>query len=221
MAYPELVKIEGSIRETSRKANKGLRKNSKVPAVLYGPEIKENVHFAIDELELERILKRPQTKLQELTVDGKVYKTLLKKVEFDPVNDRPIHADFYVLSPNHKVNLRVPLRLVGVSIGVRERGGRIFQPMHYLRIRVLPEYIPSEFEVDISALDVLQSLHVRDLTLENIVSLDSLDRTIVTIRPPKGASFDELLAEEAAEETATEETETEASSEAPEETSAE
>lgn len=208
MAYPELVKIEGTPRELSKKANRALREEKRVPAVLYGPEIEENVHFSVDELELEKILRRAQTKLQELTVNGKVYKTLLKRMEYDPVTDRPIHADFYVLADTHKVTLRVPVRIKGTARGVVEGGGRMFQPMKFIRIRVLPQYIISEFEVDITDLKIGNSFHVRDLTLEGIIPLDALSRTIVTIRPPKGAlvtEFDED--EEAIEEGADEATE--------------
>ena len=76
MAKPEYVKLEGTPRETSRQANRELRASKRVPAVLYGPEVKENIHFSVDELALEKILSRAQTKVQELTIDGKVYKTL-------------------------------------------------------------------------------------------------------------------------------------------------
>ena len=194
MAYPELTKLEGTLRDISKKANRELREAKRVPAVLYGPEVEENIHFSIDELALERILRKAQTKLQELTIDGKVYKTLLKRTDFDPVTDRPVHADFYVLSDNHKVTLRVPIRVNGTARGVVESGGRLFQPMKYMRIRVLPQYIPAEFDVDISPLKIGQSIHVGDLDLEGIVPLDSLSRTIVNIRPPKGklvTEFDE------------------------------
>ncbi|GAB5409775.1 MAG: hypothetical protein BalsKO_21400 [Balneolaceae bacterium] len=207
MAYPELIKIEGTPRELTKKANRSLREEKRVPAVLYGPEIEENVHFSVDELELEKILRRAQTKLQELTVDGKVYKTLLKRMEFDPVTDRPIHADFYVLSDNHKVTLRVPVHIQGTSKGVVEGGGRMFQPMKFVRIRVLPKYIVSVFEVDISDLNIGNSFHVGDLDLEGIIPLDALSRTIVTIRPPKGALVTALDGEEEATEGAEEETE--------------
>ncbi|MBO6794860.1 MAG: 50S ribosomal protein L25 [Balneolaceae bacterium] len=196
MSLPELVKLEGTLRETSKKANRELRAAKRVPAVLYGPEIEENVNFAIDELALERILRKPQTKLQELTVDGKVYRTLLKRTEFDPVTDRPIHADFYVLSDNHKVTLRIPFKVIGAARGVVENGGRLFQPMKFMRIRVLPKYIPSEFVVDITPLKIGQSIHVGDLDLEGIVPIDSLTRTIVNVRPPKGALVSDVLDDE-------------------------
>ncbi len=196
MAKLELVKIEGTPRELSKKANKALRAEKRVPAVLYGPEIKENIHFSVDELELEKILRKAQTKIQELVVDGKVYKTLLKRMEYDPVTDRPIHADFYVLSDKHKVTLRVPVRINGTARGVVEGGGRLFQPMKFIRIRVLPEFIPAEFDVDVTPLKIGNSFHVGDLDLEGIIPLDSMSRTIVTIRPPKGALVSEVLEDE-------------------------
>ena len=217
MAYPELIKLEGTPREISKQANRALRAEKRVPAVLYGPEVEENIHFSIDELELEKILRRAQTKLQELTIDGKVYKTLLKRTEFDPVTDRPIHADFYVLSDNHKVTLRVPVRLKGTPRGVVEGGGRLFQPMKFIRIRVLPKFIVSEFEVDVSPLKIGNSFHVGDLELEGIIPLDALSRTIVTIRPPKGALVSEVLEDEEDEEATEEGAEEGAEGEASEE----
>ena len=208
MAYPELVKIEGTPRELSKKANRELRAQKRVPAVLYGPEVKENIHFSVDELELEKILRKAQTKLQELTIDGKTYKTLLKRTEFDPITDRPIHADFSVLSDNHKVTLRVPIRINGTARGVTEGGGRMFQPMKFLRIRVLPEFIVAEFDVDVTPLKIGQSFHVGDLELDGITPLDALNRTIVTIRPPKGKLVSDVLDDE--EETTSEEGDEEA-----------
>ncbi len=193
MAYPELVKLDGTKRETGKQANKALREAMRVPAVLYGPKVDENIHFSIDELELEKILRKPQAKLQELAVDGKTYKTLLKRTEYDPVTDRPIHADFYVLADNHKVTLHVPIKINGSAKGVLEDGGHVFKPMNFVRVRVLPEAIPAEFEIDISSLEIGQSFHIADLNLEDIIPLDDLSRTIVTIRPPKGADFLENL----------------------------
>ena len=73
MAKPEYVKLEGKTREINKKVNRS-RAAKRVPAVLYGPEVQENKHFSIDELALEKILSRAQTKVQELTIDGKVLK---------------------------------------------------------------------------------------------------------------------------------------------------
>lgn len=202
MTTPEVVEIEGKLRETGRKVADTLRDSMRVPAVLYGPEMDENIHFSIDELELEKILSVSKRQIIELSVDGTTHKTLLKKTEFHPISDRPIHVDFYALDDERKVTLSVPIRLTGTPIGVRDGGGRIFQPMHILRIRVFPDKIPGEYSIDVSELDISDSLHVRDLELEGITPLDDLSQTIVTIRPPKSEALltSSLITEEPSEE---------------------
>ncbi|MEX0770432.1 MAG: 50S ribosomal protein L25 [Balneolaceae bacterium] len=185
MMKPDVVKLEGEKRETGKKTAEHLRYNMRVPSVLYGPKVEENVHFSIDELELEKILSVSQTSLQELSIDGKTYNTLLKRVEYDPVSDRPLHADFYVLDKDHAVTLQVPIRVKGTAIGVVDGGGRVFQPMRIVRIKVLPDKIPAQFEVDITNLEIGDSIHVGELEMEGISPIDDLSRTIVTIAPPK------------------------------------
>ncbi len=209
MKQTELYELEGEVREISRKEKLKLRKDLRVPAVLYGPKVKENIHFSILEADLEKILSVSQTKLQRLTVNGKEYKTLLKTVDYDPVTDRCIHADFYVLDPKTPVKLKVPVRLNGIAKGVRDGGGRVFQPLRIVSIKVVPDKIPAQFELDISDLDIGDSLHVSELDMEGIDPLDEPSRTIVTIAPPKAESVftsaleeeeDELLEEEVLEE---------------------
>ncbi|WP_138432163.1 50S ribosomal protein L25 [Fodinibius saliphilus] len=202
MTTPEVVELEGKIRETGRNAAKTLRDAMRVPAVLYGPKIDENVHFSIDELELEKILSVSKRQIIEITIDGETYDTLLKEVEFHPLTDRPVHVDFYGLAEDHEVTLSVPIKLEGTPVGVTEGGGRIFQPMHILRIRVTPDLIPGEYSVDVSELEIGDNLHVRDLELEGIIPLDDLSRTLVTIRPPKSEALltSSLISEEPSEE---------------------
>lgn len=189
MTQPEPFKLEGEKRELGRKSSDALRDELRTPAVLYGPKVKENVHFSVSEPELEKILSVSQTKLQELTIDGTVYNTLLKNVEFDPVTDRALHADFYVLDENTPVTLKVPVRLTGTAKGVRDGGGRVFQPLRIVRVKVMPERIPAQFEVDITKLDIGDSIHVSELDMEGIDPLDDPKRTIVTIAPPKSEAL--------------------------------
>lgn len=188
MKQPELYNLEGEVREAGRPNLKKLRTEKKVPCVMYGPKLEENVHFSIMELDLEKILSVSQTKLQNLTVGGKQYKTLLKKVEFDPVSDRPLHADFYLLDENTPVKLRVPIRLNGIPKGVREGGGRVLQPLRIVNIKVLPDNIPALFMLDVTDLAIGDSLTIGDLDMEGINTLDDAKRTIVTVVPPKSAS---------------------------------
>lgn len=202
MTTPEVVTLEGKKRETGRKAAEALRDAMRVPSVLYGPKVDENVHFSIDEIELEKVLSVSKRQIIEIDVDGETYKTLLKEVEFHPLTDRPVHVDFYVLADDYKVTISVPIHLEGTPEGVTEGGGRIFQPLHILRIRVTPDLIPGVYSVDVSDLKIGDSLHVSDLELEGITPLDDLSRTIVTIRPPKSEELltSSLITEEPGEE---------------------
>lgn len=202
MITPEVVELEGKKRETGRKAADALRDAMRVPAVMYGPQIDENLHLSVDELELEKVLAESTRQILELSIDGEKYRTLLKDIEFHPLTDRPVHVDFYALAEDHKVTLSVPIRLEGTPVGVTEGGGRIFQPMHILRIRVTPDLIPGAYTVDISELQIGDSLHVSDLELEGIIPLDDLGRTLVTIRPPKSEALltSSLITEEPSEE---------------------
>jgi large subunit ribosomal protein L25 len=154
---------------------------------LYGPNVTDNIHFSIDEIALEKILSVPTTKLQDITIDGQNYRTLLKNVEFDPITDKPLHADFYVLSDSHPVSLRVPIRLIGTPRGVLEGGGRMFQPLKIMRIKVLPAKIPADFSLDVSHLQIGDTMRVSDVEMDGIIPLDATTRTIVVIKPPKGA----------------------------------
>lgn len=202
MTTPEVVTLEGKVRETGRKAADALRDAMRVPSVLYGPKVDENIHFSIDELELEKVLSVSKRQIIEISIDGETYKTLLKEAEFHPLTDRPVHVDFYVLADDYKVTISVPIHLEGIPEGVTEGGGRIFQPMHILRIRVTPDLIPGVYSVDVSELKIGDSLHVSDLDLEGIIPLDDLSRTIVTIRPPKSEELltSSLITEEPSEE---------------------
>lgn len=202
MTTPDVVELEGKKRETGRKIAETLRDAQRVPSVLYGPEVDDNIHFSIDELELEKVLSVSKRQIIELKIDGETHKTLLKEVEFHALSDRPVHVDFYVLAEDRKVTLSVPIHLDGIPVGVTEGGGRIFQPMHILRIRVTPDRIPGVYAVDISDLKIGDSLHVRDLDLEGIIPLDDLSRTLVTVRPPKSEELltSSLTTEEPSEE---------------------
>jgi large subunit ribosomal protein L25 len=190
MKQPDIYKLEGEVREAGKKRSADeLRENLRIPAVLYGPKVEENIHFSVLEVDLEKILSVSQTKLQELTINGTAYNTLLKNVEFDPVTDRILHADFYLLDESQPVRLKVPIRLSGTPVGVRDGGGRIFQTLRIVRVKVMPDKIPAEFELDISALEIGESLHVSELDMEGIDPIDDPRRTIVTIAPPKSEAL--------------------------------
>ncbi|MEX0780956.1 MAG: 50S ribosomal protein L25 [Balneolales bacterium] len=196
MLKPTVFKIESPERPLGKKAVSKLRKESLIPGVIYGPKVKDNIHVTVPELELEKILASSTTNIASFKVD-KVgnFDTLLKKAEFDPVTDKPLHADFYALDKNTQVTLTIPIRLTGTPAGVVE-GGRMYQPLRRLEVRCDPDKIPAEFTFDISVLNIGDSLHVSELFVEGVTPLEDPVRTIAVVRPPKGAIEDIIGAEE-------------------------
>ncbi|MFU8859484.1 MAG: 50S ribosomal protein L25 [Cyclonatronaceae bacterium] len=186
MKTPETIEFATDPRTPGRKTAGDLRSQKSVPAVLYGPGVKENVHFAVSEIQLEKILASKDAKFIQLSLDGgNQAKAIVRTVDFDPVTDRPVHVDFYALSDKSRVTITVPIRLTGTSVGVTE-GGRLYQPLRELTIRCLPGKIPAEFMVDITKLKIGATLKVSSLKTEDIDVITPGERTIVVIRPPKG-----------------------------------
>ena len=186
MKTPNTFNIAAQAREVGAKTAASLRAEGKVPAVLYGPKVEANAHILVEELRLEKILSERDIQFVEVQIEGgQNYQTLLRKVEFHPTSDRPIHADFYVVDEEHTITLNVPLELTGTSAGVIE-GGRLFKPLRAIKIKSLPHHIPARVEADISAMKIGDSLHVKELDLGDATPLVDGRRTVATIKPPRG-----------------------------------
>ena len=173
-------------RETGKKAAKATRNAGLVPGVLYGAH-QEPVHFAAEVLDLRPLIHTSATHRVELAIDGtsEPYDCIVKTVDFHPVTDAPIHMDFLALTQGEKLTMTVPIHLDGTAVGVKD-GGVLGQPLHELEIRCLPKDIPGSISVEISAMEIGDSLHVEDLSLPaEIEVLTELSRTLVTVSAPR------------------------------------
>lgn len=184
MDKPNLISIAAEPRETGAKAADALRAGHQIPAVLYGPNT-ENLHFCVKELDLERLLKSEDMQFVSIDLSGSSYRSLIKKVDFHPVTDRPLHADFYVLDEKTPVTVTVPVRLQGTSPGVMA-GGRLDHNLKKVKVRSLPENIPAHVTANISSLNIGDTLRIKDINFDNVSVLIEQDRTVVLIKPPRG-----------------------------------
>ncbi len=199
MEKPNIVTVEATDRPKGKSALKNLRNNFLVPTVAYGPKLDKNLHVTIPELELEKVLKSNKTNIIQLVHEGKEYKTLLQSVEYHPVTDRPLHVDLFALEEKTPVTITIPIRLAGTPHGLAE-GGRLYQPLRKIQVQCLPKDIPSEIVLDISHLNIGDTIDVHAIDLEGITPLRASYRTIAVIRPPKGGLAELLgLEEEGAE----------------------
>ena len=183
----QMVSLAANPREkTGKGAARQARFAKQVPAVIYGHG-RPTQPLMLDALSLEQALAgiEPASTVIELTVDGKKTRTLIREIQRHPIRPDIIHVDVYEIHADEKVTLKVPVHLVGAPDGVRNAGGVLDQVTREVEIEVLPENIPDRVELDVTALMIGDSLHVRDLTIPNAVILTGADLTIATVVPPR------------------------------------
>lgn len=200
------VSLSGSPRENvGKKDAKSLRAQGHVPCVVYGG--KEQTHFSVDLIDLSKYVYTPDVFKFELDIKGKKTEAILKDLQFDPLTDRIIHADFLEIVEGKPVKMEIPVHIVGNSIGVRN-GGRLLVPFRRLMVHGLPQDFPDAIEMDITKLRIGDALRISDINLPNVTFLHSEDEVIIAVKTARGAvegdEEDEEETEEGAEEGAEE-----------------
>lgn len=175
----ETFEINGTLRQdVGKKFSKQLRREDHIPCVLYGG--KENIHFSADEKAFKKIVYTPNIYLIKLVVDGKNYNALLKDIQFHPVSDKILHMDFIEIFDDKPVNITMPLRLTGDSIGIKN-GGKLRWKRRQMNVRGLPKDFPDYLDVDITNVDIGQTIKVGELSYENLQILDPLRSMVAAV----------------------------------------
>src|SRR5213596_3200733 len=183
----QVIALSAEPRSASGKSGaRQTRRDHKVPAVIYGHG-RPTQPLTVDALALEKALTgvEPASTVIELTVDGKKANVLIREIQRHAIRPDIIHVDFYEIRGGEKVRLKIPVHLVGTPDGVRNAGGVLDQVTREVEIEVLPENIPDRVELDVSALKIGDSLHVRDLSIPNAKILTEAELTIATVVPPR------------------------------------
>jgi large subunit ribosomal protein L25 len=203
--------INGNLREeTGKSSSKQLRKSENVPCVIYGG--KENIHFYAHKNSFKNLVYTPDAHIVNLDLEGKNLKAVMKDIQFHPVTDEIMHIDFVEVFDNKPVVVEVPLKITGDSPGVKA-GGKLRIKLRKLKVKGLMSDIPEILPVDISRLNIGQSVKVGDLSFDKIELLDSAKSLVLAVATARGAQKAEEEAEEAAEGSQAAETEAEAPSE--------
>lgn len=157
----EVIAISGQVRTgTGKKASKLDRKNELIPCVLYGGE--NPIHFTTKFNDIKPLVYTPDFKTAEVEIDGAKYTCFIKDVQWHPVSDEVIHIDFLQLIEGNTVKVQVPVRFKGASPGVK-LGGKLIQNLRRILIKTKPEHLVDELHLDISELELGQSIRVRDI----------------------------------------------------------
>jgi large subunit ribosomal protein L25 len=184
---------------TGKGSNRRLRRAGEIPAVVYGPET-EPIPVKVEYKNLYRLMHNvPLNTIINLDITGvesPTRKVLIRELQKDPVTGELLHMDFHHIPMDKPITLTVPITAVGIPVGVKTFGGIVQYTRREIDISCLPSDIPDKIEVDISELNVGDSVHVSDLELENVHILTDPARTLITVVAP---TVIKTAAEEAAE----------------------
>jgi len=184
MAESVLLKTEQREGRGSRLAEK-LRKQGKVPAVVYGHK-EETLAVSVSHDDLVSAI-RHGARVVDIDVAGKTEKAQIVEVQWDYLGKDVLHVDFKRVSAHEQIEAVVPIELRGTAPGIAD-GGVLDQPLHILRVTAPASAVPEVIKVNVSELKVGEAIHVRDLKLpEGVKALDKPDAIVVHITQPKVA----------------------------------
>ncbi|HPC57707.1 MAG: 50S ribosomal protein L25 [Kiritimatiellae bacterium] len=185
------TKLTAKPREAKGSAASGrLRRTGWFPAVVYG-EGRPGLDIQLNEHDFVMMLRshRSENMILDLAVEGqeKTCKVMLKAMQHHPITGRVIHVDFYEVSMTRAIQIEVPVKLVGVPNGVTNQGGMLEHVMRTMALECLPGDVIEELELDVTALNIGDTLRVRDVPVDTakFKLLDDLDQVIVAVAAPR------------------------------------
>ena len=174
---------------TGKGSARKLRSGGRLPVILYGPETSP-IMLSLDYKQLQKILrgKSAENIIFDLKADSneknQSKRVMIKEIQKDPVTRDYLHVDFYEISMEKELEVDIPVYLINTPIGVSE-GGILEHTRRELKISCMPKNLVDRIEVDVSGLDIGQSLHVEDITLPpGLKSIEDRDLTIATVGAP-------------------------------------
>ena len=183
------VSLSGSLRENvGKKDAKKLRAQGLVPCVIYGNG--REVRFYTDAKSFKTILFTPETYIIDFTIDGQVCRTILQDIQYHPLSDEVLHADFLEVTEEKPITVTLPVRTEGTSPGVM-RGGKLKVRIPRLKVKGLIKDLPDFVIVNISELNVNQAIRVKDINIENVTPLVAANNIVCDVKAKKSAVTEE------------------------------
>jgi len=197
----ELLELKTNLRSSvGSSPARELRRKGKIPAVLYGPET-EPILLYVNIIDFEQAMQKGtsgQVLFSLVIQNGKTNKkaVMIKELQIHPVSRNFLHVDFYEIDMNRKINVKVPVTIKGKSKGL-ELGGTLQIIRRELEVLCLPLKVPESIEVDITDLDIGDSVHVDEIPLEGDIEIPfDVNFTVVTMLSPKYEEEPKELEEE-------------------------
>lgn len=188
------VSLSGSSRgNVGKKDAKKLRKEGLVPCVIYGGN--EQLFFSVSGKDFEKIINSPDVYVIDLDIDGVKKQAIIKDMQFHPIKDNAIHVDFLEVIEGKPIVVQLPVLVTGTSPGVL-RGGKLQKKLRRLTVKGLLKDIPDSVTVDITPLNIGDSINVKDVQIEGLTLLDIPGAVIVGVRTARGAVAADVAEEE-------------------------
>ncbi len=176
----QTIQINGHVRtDFGKKFAKAVRREGLVPCVVYGGH--EETAFTVSAKDLKQLIYTPNSYIVELNIDGKIEKAVMREVQFHPVREQILHIDFYRIQPGQPVAITLPVRLTGNAEGVKV-GGKLSLATRKLTVKGLIENLPDEIVVDVTPLNVGQTIFVGDLEINNLTFLTPATTAVCAVR---------------------------------------
>jgi len=182
-----MINLSAKIRKDLGKKVKKIRKKGMIPAVLYGPKIK-NSSLEVDLRDFEKAYKEAgESSLLQLSAGTEKFLVLIHAIELDVISQKPIHVDFYQPRLDEEIAAHIPLVFEGESEAIKNLGGTLVKNIHELEVKALPQNLPHEIKVDISKLKTFEdNILVKDLLVPKEVKIvKDLEETVVFVSEPE------------------------------------
>jgi large subunit ribosomal protein L25 len=182
------ISLNAKTRDTGKKGAKATRNEGYVTGVYY-IKGEENISIKVKPIDLRPIVYTNITKIVQLNVEGHAepYQCLLKSISFDPVTEAIVHFDLLGLKKGQKITVDLPIKLVGQAVGVR-LGGKLMHTLHKVKVHSLPSDLVEAFEVDVTKLNMGDSIMLSDIDFGNMEIDLPLDTNIVQVARPRGGA---------------------------------
>ncbi len=193
----ETIEIKGTVRENvGKKFTKQLRKDLQVPCELYGGE--ENIHFYAHENDFSSLIYTPNVYIVKLKIKRKVYKAIIKDIQFHPVTDKILHIDFYQVSDDKKINIAIPVKLHGLAKGIKQ-GGNLQLQLRKILVKAVVKDLPEVLDINVEDLALGKTIKIGELVFDKLELLNPKNTVVVSVKTARTAVEEEPEAEETAE----------------------
>ncbi|AWU44989.1 50S ribosomal protein L25 [Blattabacterium punctulatus] len=184
----QYINIYGKKRNIGKKAIESIRSSGEVPCILYGKNI--NIPFSTSLESFKNLIYTSKIHWVNIQIEGENINTVQKEIQFDPISEKILHADFCKIDQKKSIILEIPIKTFGRPIGV-SKGGEYYSTIRKLKIKAIPSFFPEYIKLDISNLDIGEKITVKDIYPKGYTILHPTNTLIARVKHSRISSTEE------------------------------